>query len=82
MKKILEDSLDSIPSPSNYERESWLEVKRQNIAGYLQQSFCSTKFVDNTQPSLAKEMKKKSNVHNSLKVMGSNLPFEIFSTLT
>ena len=34
---------------SNYGRESLLEVIRQNIAGWCQQTFCFQKFVDKAQ---------------------------------
>ena len=34
---------------SNYWQESLLEVIRQNIAGCCQQTFCSQKFVHDTQ---------------------------------
>ena len=52
VEKILEDSLDSISSLSEnpkYWRENLLEVIRQNIAVWCQQTFCSQKFVHNTQ---------------------------------
>ena len=38
---------------SNYGRESFLEVLRQNIAGYCQQTFENKKFVDITQQCFA-----------------------------
>ena len=38
---------------SNYGRESLLEVIRQNIAGWCQQTSCFHKFVDNIQQCFA-----------------------------
>ena len=81
VEKIWEDSLDSIPSPSvknsNYWRESLLDVIRQNIAGWLQQTFCFQKFVDNAQPCFAFTTQVNFPSHNlnfhwKVKVMESD----------
>ena len=59
VEKIKEDRLDSIPSPSTSVKiqiiggKSLLEVIRQNIAGWCQQTFCFEKFVDNAQQCFA-----------------------------
>ena len=54
VENISKGSLDSIPSPSpsDYSRESLLEVYRPNIAGRCQQTLENKKFVDITQKCL------------------------------
>ena len=84
VEKILKGSLDLIPSPSrSCEHLNFLLLFfRQNIAGRCQQTFYSTKFVNNALQCLAKKMKmKNSNVHNSLKVMGLNPDYLLKSSL-
>ena len=55
VENILENSLDTITfsENSNYWKESLLEVIRQNIAGWFEQSFCFQKFVDKAQQCFA-----------------------------
>ena len=55
--------MDSNPSPSPW-RESLLEVTRQNIAGWCQQTFCFLKFVDNTQQCFAFTPQANFPAHN------------------
>jgi hypothetical protein len=68
VKKILEDSLNSIPSPSVkiqiMGRKVGLRCKGKTLLGVVNKLFCTTKFVDNAQQCLAKKMKTKNlNVH-------------------
>ena len=65
-----------IPSPfSNYWREILLEVIRQIIAGWCQQTLCFQKFVDNAQQCFAFTPQANFPTHNfqwRWKVMGSD----------
>ena len=49
---------------SNYWHESLLEVIRQNIAGWCQQTFCFQKFVDNAQHYFAFTLKGNFPTNN------------------
>ena len=70
VERVLKGSLDSIPSPSpsvkiqNYRQESLLEVMRQNIAGWCQQTFCFQKFVDYAQHCFAFTPQANFLAHN------------------
>ena len=67
---------------SNYEQESQLEVQRQNITGCCLQKICPKRCVDNAQQCFAEKINaKNSNVHDSLKVMGSNPGYLLKSSL-
>ena len=55
IEKVLKGNLGLIPSPenSNFVRENFLEVLRQNIARCCQQTFENKNFVDITQQCFA-----------------------------
>ena len=56
VEDILKGSLDSIPSPSSSREHLnflFLFLGGPNITGRCQQTFCPTKFVDNTQQCFA-----------------------------
>ena len=73
---------------SNYWRESVLEVIRQKIARWCQQTCCFQKFVDNAQQCFALHLKQTfppiiwTFTEDEGDRIESRLPFEIFSTLS
>ena len=69
VEKILEDILFRshhlyLQENSNHWRESLLEVLRQKIAGWCQQSFCFQKFVDKAQQCFAFTTQANFPMHN------------------
>ena len=66
VEKMLKDSLDLIPSPSQSVRagKRLLEAIRQNIAGWCQQTFCFQKFDDNTQQCFGFTAQANFPAHN------------------
>ena len=64
---------------------SFLEVIRQNIAGWYQQTFCFQKCVDNAQPIHLKQIFPPIIwifTEGESDMIESRLPFKIFSTIS
>jgi hypothetical protein len=69
---------------SNYWQESLMEVIRQNIAGWCQQTLCIKKFVDNSQQCFAFTHQANFPAHNlnfHWRWRWIQAIFKIFSTL-
>ena len=85
VEKILKGSFEFDPitftfsKNSNYGRESFLEVQKQNIVGHCQQTFENKKFVDITQQCFALLPQVDFPVNNLNFTEGEGIKFKLSS---